>query len=359
MHECASALVCLSLLGESCRTFRAYLTSPQRVYKRGRPPPQDSVGEREGPKNEETEIRTSASFTEDLLIHSTSEGPFFKLGQFYNSCLKMREKRAATAPMFALLDDLGGYLSPGSSLPFDNTALVTKLLLVNGAPLFDLYMDRDLTNRSVLAVYMDLPRRYGHTTRLLHRPRPDLWRLSDQTSLLDVIRLGAGEALASNSEEEGASRPPPSEYAPVISCLVHRESDVLDHAPTKDLTESSYVKWQSSLPRTGDSRHRRGSSKGSRAYTYMKDRAEEKRLMEIEELLRQFLPFNMPSELKAKEAHGILLFASMLSKVELEELNPHFPGGRMENHLGKTTPSSPNRDSNLDLPILSNRAQHD
>nr|CAD7573609.1 unnamed protein product [Timema californicum] len=29
-----------------------------------------------------------------------------------------------------------------------------------------------------------------------------------------------------------------------------------------------------------------------------------------------------------------------------------------ENHLGKTTPSSPDRDSNLDLPVLSGRAQH-
>nr|CAD7260803.1 unnamed protein product [Timema shepardi] len=34
-------------------------------------------------------------------------------------------------------------------------------------------------------------------------------------------------------------------------------------------------------------------------------------------------------------------------------------GARVENHLGKTTPSSPDRDSNLDLPVLSSRAQHD
>nr|CAD7203477.1 unnamed protein product [Timema douglasi] len=45
--------------------------------------------------------------------------------------------------------------------------------------------------------------------------------------------------------------------------------------------------------------------------------------------------------------------------VELEEVNPHLRGGRVENHLGKTTPSSPDRDSNLDLPALSSRAQHD
>nr|CAD7398674.1 unnamed protein product [Timema poppensis] len=48
-----------------------------------------------------------------------------------------------------------------------------------------------------------------------------------------------------------------------------------------------------------------------------------------------------------------------IGKVELEEVNPHLRGGRVGNHLGKTTPSSPNRDSNLDLPVLSSRAQHD
>nr|CAD7394636.1 unnamed protein product [Timema cristinae] len=48
-----------------------------------------------------------------------------------------------------------------------------------------------------------------------------------------------------------------------------------------------------------------------------------------------------------------------IGKVELEEVNPHLRGGRGENHLGKTTPSSPDRDSNLNLPVLSSRAQHD
>nr|CAD7200280.1 unnamed protein product [Timema douglasi] len=43
----------------------------------------------------------------------------------------------------------------------------------------------------------------------------------------------------------------------------------------------------------------------------------------------------------------------------MEEVNPHLRGGRVENHLGKATPSSPDRDSNLDLPVLSSRAQHD
>nr|CAD7395121.1 unnamed protein product [Timema poppensis] len=48
-----------------------------------------------------------------------------------------------------------------------------------------------------------------------------------------------------------------------------------------------------------------------------------------------------------------------IGKIELEDVNPHLRGGRVENHLGKTTPSSPDRDSNLDLPVLSSRAQHD
>nr|CAD7407215.1 unnamed protein product [Timema poppensis] len=48
-----------------------------------------------------------------------------------------------------------------------------------------------------------------------------------------------------------------------------------------------------------------------------------------------------------------------IGKVELEEVNPHLRGGRVENHLGKATPSSPDRDSNLDLPVPSSRAQHE
>nr|CAD7266907.1 unnamed protein product [Timema shepardi] len=52
-------------------------------------------------------------------------------------------------------------------------------------------------------------------------------------------------------------------------------------------------------------------------------------------------------------------FQQIIDKVELEDVNPHLLGGRVENHLGKTTPSSPDQDSNLDLPVLSSRAQHD
>ncbi|CAG2059277.1 unnamed protein product, partial [Timema podura] len=40
-------------------------------------------------------------------------------------------------------------------------------------------------------------------------------------------------------------------------------------------------------------------------------------------------------------------------------MNPHLRGGRVESHLGKTTLSSPDRDSNLDLPVFGGRAQYD
>nr|CAD7445684.1 unnamed protein product [Timema bartmani] len=48
-----------------------------------------------------------------------------------------------------------------------------------------------------------------------------------------------------------------------------------------------------------------------------------------------------------------------LGRLNLEEVNPHLRGGRVENHLGNPPPSSPDRDSNLDLPVLGGRAQHD
>nr|CAD7413465.1 unnamed protein product [Timema poppensis] len=48
----------------------------------------------------------------------------------------------------------------------------------------------------------------------------------------------------------------------------------------------------------------------------------------------------------------VTYFVDGIGKDELEEVNPHLREGRVENHLGKTTPSSPDRDSNLDLPVL-------
>ncbi|CAG2053512.1 unnamed protein product [Timema podura] len=56
-----------------------------------------------------------------------------------------------------------------------------------------------------------------------------------------------------------------------------------------------------------------------------------------------------------KEPH--LCNSKELGRLNLEKVYPHLCGGRVENNLGKTTPSSPDRDSNLDLPVLGSRAQ--
>nr|CAD7575214.1 unnamed protein product [Timema californicum] len=82
---------------------------------------------------------------------------------------------------------------------------------------------------------------------------------------------------------------------------------------------------------------------------------------EFDFLLDDFPTSIAASALKYDPEHGGRGGGGSLdnSGVELEEVNPHLRGGRVENHLGKTTPSSPDRDSNLDLPVLSSRAQHD
>lgn len=76
----------------------------------------------------------------------------------------------ASFAVFSLLDDLGGYLPPDSTGTVNLGALIARILRVNGAPLFDLYIDRDLQNNSRLAIFLDLPRRYEHNIRLLRHP---------------------------------------------------------------------------------------------------------------------------------------------------------------------------------------------
>nr|CAD7600293.1 unnamed protein product [Timema genevievae] len=48
-----------------------------------------------------------------------------------------------------------------------------------------------------------------------------------------------------------------------------------------------------------------------------------------------------------------------LGRFNVEELNPHLLGGRVENHFEKTTPSIPDQDSSLNLPVLGSPAQHE
>lgn len=66
--------------------------------------------------------------------------------------------------VYNLLEKLGGYLPPRSSAPTDITPLVSVLLEVAGAPLFDLYVDVDLYDRSRTSVFLDLPLKYQADT---------------------------------------------------------------------------------------------------------------------------------------------------------------------------------------------------
>nr|CAD7577462.1 unnamed protein product [Timema californicum] len=81
-----------------------------------------------------------------------------------------------------------------------------------------------------------------------------------------------------------------------------------------------------------------------------------------EEFWKQFVCIRVQGFLKiscdVKKDVVLETLQELGKEVELEEMNPHLRGGRVENHLGKTIPSSPDQDSNLDLPVLSSRAQH-
>nr|CAD7256894.1 unnamed protein product [Timema shepardi] len=66
--------------------------------------------------------------------------------------------------------------------------------------------------------------------------------------------------------------------------------------------------------------------------------------------------YNKSNLMESYQSAGLLRAPVGLGKIELEEVNPHLRGGRVENHLGKTTPSSPDQDLNLDLPVISSRA---
>nr|CAD7606411.1 unnamed protein product [Timema genevievae] len=74
--------------------------------------------------------------------------------------------------------------------------------------------------------------------------------------------------------------------------------------------------------------------------------------------LNPLLTLCFPSSEKQRQA-GAYKIPKELGRLNLAEVNPHLRGGRVENLLGKTTLSSPDRDSNLDLPVFGSRAQHD
>lgn len=61
--------------------------------------------------------------------------------------------------MYRFLDKLGGYLPPGVLGPIDLTTLISRLLLVDGAPLFNVRLIKDPTSakRSSVSVLLEPP----------------------------------------------------------------------------------------------------------------------------------------------------------------------------------------------------------
>nr|CAD7423380.1 unnamed protein product [Timema monikensis] len=143
---------------------------------------------------------------------------------------------------------------------------------------------------------------------------------------------------------------------PVIGRLVFREISALDHVAAKTdrnlylfIQASPYLSSRSRVNpvsdpefhiKYGSARDQNPGPSGSAASKCTKGVEDN----EVRKALKE--------DSEERRSRGI-------GKVELEEVNLHLRGGRVENNLGKTTPSSPDGDSNLDLPILGSRARHD
>nr|CAD7590978.1 unnamed protein product [Timema genevievae] len=48
-----------------------------------------------------------------------------------------------------------------------------------------------------------------------------------------------------------------------------------------------------------------------------------------------------------------------LGRLYLEDVHPHLHGGRLENHFGKTTVRTPDKESNIERPVIGSLAQHE
>lgn len=94
-------------------------------------------------------------------FHSTTRCSFANL---VKTCLR------SLVSVYELLRELGGYLPPKSIAPADITPLVSRLLRVNGAPLFDFFVDVDLYDRSRSSVFLDLPTKHQEDAFFAENP---------------------------------------------------------------------------------------------------------------------------------------------------------------------------------------------
>ncbi|XP_065339082.1 endothelin-converting enzyme 1-like [Cloeon dipterum] len=178
------------------------------------------------------------------------QGPFQKLGEFYQSCYESARSGGNEAQMFSLLRDLGGYVARSHSHKVNLAGLIGKLLKMNGAPIFDVYIDADINLKSKLAIYIDLPHKANVFVKLLK---------------LDPVYKWWQKAMYHSLQ---------------------------------------------SVPRRG----RRNANEQGKAFNYIKATAEEKKLLQTEKLAQQFVPTSVSDATRASEVQQILLFISMLTK---------------------------------------------
>ncbi|XP_015589308.1 neprilysin-1 [Cephus cinctus] len=178
-------------------------------------------------------------------------GAFYKLGQFYETCIDFKDKPVNFTPVYRLLDELGGYLPPKSLAPVDITPLVSELLRLNGAPLFDVYVDVDLYDRTRSSVFLDLPMKYR------------------------------GDTFFSENQKDDGPR-------------WRRAITLTDEHPRE---------------------RRSSSTAESRAYTFIKNNMEEKRSQRILKIIDGLLPKKMNDKDKAMETEQLSQFCTALSKI--------------------------------------------
>ncbi|XP_044585974.1 endothelin-converting enzyme 1-like isoform X1 [Cotesia glomerata] len=124
-----------------------------------------------------------------LLANETGQmvGVFEKIGLFYSSCVAQADKEVNFTPVYTLLEESGGYIPPKSSASTDITFLVATLLKINGAPLFDFYVDVDLYDHTRVSVFLDLPSRHLADTFFSNKYK-DGPRWHAEASMKRVIR---------------------------------------------------------------------------------------------------------------------------------------------------------------------------
>ncbi|XP_077300836.1 neprilysin-like 16 isoform X2 [Arctopsyche grandis] len=209
-----------------------------------------------------TSIQTNVHLQiQQLLSMNATSGRFKKLGKFYSSCLMSFNKPVDMSPMYMVLDKLGGYLPPGSLGPNDVTSLIVGIIKANGAPLIDIYLDRDVHNKSAYSIVVDLPR--------------------DTTS--------------------------------------HRSF----YSNAFDPSNSFYSRYK--VKNFKGSRRRRDIHKESIYYTYLKGKRRETKLFGLERVVAGMLPKGISAREKANDIQQILLFATTAEQLQprAKELKEH------------------------------------